>query len=484
MRLALALDVGTTTTTAVAVDEAGTIQRVARRTHGADVPNLASGHAEQDPERHRQVALAVLRELAADLPGAPVCLGITGQMHGVTLVDAGRRPLTHHITWQDRRANQPSDDDGPSYLQQYLERCTESDLRGTGCRLAPGYLAVTWFVLQQQGELPAGVSQAVMLTDWLAAELCTGPVTTDRSNAAASGVYDLARDCWSEPLLQAGGLTRELLPDVVESGAVQGHLCPAVAQQAGLPVGLAVCSPVGDNQASVIGSVPAGETALQITIGTGGQINWPIEEFVRVPGMDTRYLPVGRSMLVGAGFVGGDAYAWVNRCVRSWLEPFGVSPAADDVYDVLNRLAATAPVHLDGLSCEPFFRGTRPEPHRRGMFAGVANDNFTLGHLARSVLQGMATAFHDVSLRAGDVRPAQVTRIIGCGNGLEQNPLLTQLLADTFGLEVWFPAHQEAAAYGAALLAGTQTGLWSDLSSAGAGIHHVRAAAPASSPSH
>ncbi len=473
MRLALSLDVGTTTTTAVAVDDTGRIVRVARRTHQADVPNLPSGHAEQDPRRHRQIALEVLRELADGLTGEPCCLGVTGQMHGVTLVDDFRRPLTNHITWQDRRANLSPQDGGPSYLEMYLEKCAEPDMFGTGCRLSPGYLAVTLFVLQQSDELPADVSRAVMLTDWIAAELCDGPVRTDRSNAAASGVYDLQQDGWSASLLEGGGIRRDWLPNVMESGAVIGQLCAEVAHQTGLPQGLPICNAVGDNQASVIGSVPASETALQITIGTGGQINWPVDEFVRVPGMDTRYLPIGRQMLVGAGFVGGDAYAWVNRSMRSWLQHFGVSPRSDAVYDVLNRLAEETPAHCDGLTCEPFFRGTRPEPVRRGIFAGVSNDNFTPGHVARAVLQGIATAFHDVFERAGDRRPREVSRIIGCGNGLEQNRLLTRLLADAFGLEVWFPEHAEAAAYGAALLAGVQSGLWSDLPHAGQGIRHV-----------
>ena len=107
--------------------------------------------------------------------------------------------------------------------------------------------------------------------------------------------------------------------------------------------------------------------------------------------------------------------------------------------------------------------------------ARVAVDNFTPGHVARAVLRGIAEGMYWFYETAGDARPDNLDRIVGSGNGLRKNLLLADEFAKCFQREVWLPAHTEEAAYGTALLAGVETGLWSDLETAGACIRHVPA---------
>jgi sugar (pentulose or hexulose) kinase len=466
MSVVLAVDLGTTSTAAVALNEGGRLVDVARQAHAADVAGLPRGYAEQDLQRHWQCTIDVLAQLAQRLTSEPVALGLTGQMHSVLTLDAENRPSGNLVTWQDRRANE-SADGSATFLDSLLAQCSESAIDDTGCRLAPGYAAVTLFVQQKRGEISTGTARAALLADWVAARL-TGShcIVTERSNAASTGVYDLRNDRWSSELIVAASLQEEWFPQVVDAGTKLGGLSQAVAAATGLPAGLPVIVPIGDNQGSVLGSVPQAEPAIQITIGTGGQINWPVETFVRAEGMDTRPLPPDRLMLVGAGLAGGDAFAWVNRTVRSWLSALGVERDQSDVYAKLLELAGDVQPGADGLTCEPFFRGTRREPLRRGLFAGVGNDNMTPGHIARAVLEGIARSLHECWERA-DERPPDVRRIIGCGNGLEQNPLLVEILSRQFGLPIFAPRNSEAAACGAALLAGTSVGLWSDPAAAG-----------------
>ena len=478
MTYALALDLGTTTICTVAVGDDGRMAGNVRLNNTAPVPGLPAGHAEQNPRELWRLSCEALRQLAGQLDAPPHCLGLTGQMHGTLIVDSARQPLTNLITWQDRRGNAAGPGTSQTWLQAYLDRCAEDDLARTGCRLSAGYAGVTLFTLREQGQLPDHADKAAFLANWIGAELCDEPLVTDRSNAAAAGVYDLARDCWSAELLEAGGLPPRLFPEVQASGAVRGRLSAAAAALTGLPAGLPVCNAIGDNQAAVLGSVPAGSPAIQINIGTGGQINWPVPSFERVEGMDTRYLPHNRFMLVGAGLAGGDAYAWVNRTAQAWLAAFGMTLGSDEIYDRLNALAASRPAGNDGLQCAPLFRGTRRQPQARGTFAGVEFGNFTPGHVARAVLQGIAQALHGCCEQAGPAEPRHLTRIIGSGNGLRRNPLLVQVLAETFGREVWLSRHEEEAAYGAALLAGSATGLWPDLETAGRRIELRLAAAP------
>jgi sugar (pentulose or hexulose) kinase len=248
-----------------------------------------------------------------------------------------------------------------------------------------------------------------------------------------------------------------------------------MAGETGLPAGLPVSNAIGDNQAAVLGSVPAGQPAIQINVGTGGQINWPVSRFIRLEGMETRYLPVERLMLVGPGLSGGDAYAWVNRTAAKWLAAFGVERTADEIYGRMNELAAGLS-DMQDLVCNPLFRGSRWRPTARGEFRGVTFDNFSLGHVAQSVLRGIAQGMYAFYEAAGESSPRQLDCIIGSGNGLRKNPLLVREISRRFARPVWFPAHAQEAAYGAALLAGAATGLWPDLETAGRNIRLVPAA--------
>jgi sedoheptulokinase len=250
-------------------------------------------------------------------------------------------------------------------------------------------------------------------------------------------------------------------------------LPPRVAAQTGLPVELPICNAIGDNQAAVLGSVPSGDPAIQINVGTGGQINWPIDRFKRVDGMETRYLPHNRFMLVGAGLAGGDAYAWVNHTASAWLKSLGIESSQEEIYARMNESAAMLTDENHGLVCDPLFRGTRRDPHARAAFSGIGYDNFTLGHVARSVLQGIAAGMYSFYEQAGESRPEHLRHIVGSGNGLRKNRLLIEILEKIFQREIRLPIHQEAAAFGTALLAGSSTGLWPDLEAAESKIRLV-----------
>ncbi len=388
-------------------------------------------------------------------------------MHGGLVVAADRRSLTNLITWQDRRANLP-DPNGPgTYLDRVLEGCSAEVLYSAGCRPAAGFLGVTLAVLGRQGKsFSSAGDTAACIADWIGAELTDGSIATDPGNAESLGVFDLEHRAWSADLLAACGLSRSHMPEVRESGDVLGRISATIATATGLPAGLPVCNAIGDNQAAVLGSVPAGQPAIQINVGTGGQINWPVPRFTRLEGMETRYLPVGRLMLVGPGLSGGDAYAWVNRTAAKWLAAFGIDRTSDEIYARMNELAEGLTDEEDTLICEPLFRGTRWKPSVRGEFRGVTFDDFSLGHVAQSVLRGIAQGMYSFYEAAGKARPERLDRIIGSGNGLRNNPLLVQKSAADSSGRSGFPQHTQEAAYARHCSPDARTGLWSDLETA------------------
>jgi sugar (pentulose or hexulose) kinase len=479
MAVTLGLDFGTTSLSAVAVRDDGSLAARETLVHGAAIPGLPTGHSELRLKTLYEAGIELLGRLAVAVRGERIAgLGFSSQMHGGLLVDDTLLPQTELINWQDKRALTVPPDATRDLWTELLDRCPAPALEPTGCRLSPGYLGTTLFALHRLGTWPTHSTRALMVADWFAARVSGTSGAIDPTNAGSTGLFNIRDGHWSEELLQAAGVPRALLPEVRASGAVLGGLTADVAATTGLPVGLPVCNPLGDNQAAVIGSVPAAEPGIQINVGTGGQINWPLPRFARLPGMDTRALPVGRFMCVGAGLVGGDAYAWVQRTARQWLAAFGIERSSDEVYDVLNRLAAELPIDVDGLICDPLFKGSRQKPHARGQFQGITPENFSPGHVALAVLQGIVAGFYSFYEAAGDARPAHLSRIIGSGNGLRKNPLLVQELARRFERPVFVPVHEEEAAYGAALLAGVHTGLWSNLEQAGSVIRLKQVATP------
>jgi len=472
--LILGLDMGTTSISAVAVDEQGRIVRSVTRTHHAAVDGLPAEYAEQDPALILTAAMEALTELVQQCdPNQFLGLALTGQMHSTVLLNADRHVIGNVITWQDRRSLAA----GPNgtLLAELQRRASDSEMLNTGCRFSAGYLGTTLSALRQLGQLSPDVASVSFVADWIGSCLTHKSPVTDRSHAASSGLFDLKADDWNEALLQAAEIQRAWLPTVVDSGAVIGRLHSEIAEQLKLPSGLPVFNAIGDNQASVLSALPDFPGSVLINIGTGGQIVWRIPEFARQLPLDTRVLPgnpdrrSGRSvpqfMIVGAGLCGGDAIAWVNRTIRRWLADFGVTLTDEDIWKRLSEQVNPQSNSAE-LVCEPFFRGTRYEPERRGVFRGVGTDNFTPANLLVSVLDGIAQSMFDVWKSSPTSDEISLKQIVMAGNAVKHNPVLVEAVQRRFGVPVQVARHSEEAATGAAMLAGVHLGIWETLEDA------------------
>jgi sugar (pentulose or hexulose) kinase len=474
MPLLLGLDLGTTTITALAVDSAtGRVFGCATAANRAALP-CPPGRSEWDMNALAGTACDCLRQLAGQfgLRRDLAALGVTGQQHGVVLVDGELRPVGPFINWQDGRGEEPDPETGATWTQTARRLLGVEAPGRTGCRLATGYLAVTLYWLARHGQVPAGAT-ACFAMDYLVALLTGTPPVTDPTCAASAGVLDLARGDWADDLLAALDLPRELLPPVKPSGSRAGGLTGAMALKTWLPQGLPVFVGLGDNQASFLGSVADRAAGVLVNVGTGGQVvMWsPHLAFARA--LETRPFPGGGCLFVAAGLSGGSAYALLERFFRAVGRDVLGQVSAGEVYEAMNRLAAAAPAGADGVNCEPFFSGTRSEPWVRANWTGLSPANFTPGHLARALLEGLARSLADSQGRIAKLCGRAPGVLIGSGNGLRANPLLARIVADAFGLPLRVPAHREEAAFGAALLAGVGAGVWPDLDTAGRIIRYA-----------
>ena len=228
----------------------------------------------------------------------------------------------------------------------------------------------------------------------------------------------------------------------------------------GLPAGLPVCVGVGDNQASVYGSVAELEASVLVNVGTGGQVAAFSERFLYGDQLETRPFP-GGFLLVNAGLCGGRTYALMEKFFRQACGLSGESPP-DSLFEAMNRLAAGVPRGADGLRCNPLFTGTRSQPELRGSFEGISVDNFTPAHVTRALLEGMARVFAGGAREIEAVEGKPRRQLVGAGNGLRENPVLADCVAHEFALPLAVPRHREEAAFGAALLAAVGLGAIAD----------------------
>ncbi len=463
----LGIDLGTTTIAGVVLDT-DSAQVIARHS----IPNdsrlsgdeKSPGRSEWDIDRMVELSLQVISTVTEHIEvNALAGLGVTGQMHGMVLLDAASEPVSPFIGWQDQRCEEQVSGDR-TYLQQMLELGGDG-FEQSGCTPATGYMGSTLFWLKHNDLLPADTT-ACFAPDYLVSRLCDSQPVTDSTNAASAGLFDVMADAWNDELIAALGLCARHLPPVQPGCQAVGNLTEPSATRTGLPAGLPVANGCGDNQASFAGSVADYDRSVLVNIGTGAQISAFTEQLLLAEGLDLRPALGSGFLLVGAGLCGGRSY----QLLRDFFYQVGrdIFGLADmpDIYDVLNQVASEVPPGADGLHCEPLFTGSRQQPERRAIWRGMSPANFTPGHMARALLEGLAEQIKILYKRMQQAGLGDHDLLVGSGNAIRKNQLLADILSASFDLPLQMTIYTEEAAVGAALCAAVATGQFSDIQQA------------------
>ena len=218
--------------------------------------------------------------------------------------------------------------------------------------------------------------------------------------------------------------------------------------------GVPVMGSIGDNQASLFGSVRDLEDTVLLNVGTGSQISFVSEEFVECGGsVELRPCTESSYILVGASLCGGRAYAMLEQFYR---EVSGTDSGAkmysrmqEQAEDFLEKYGKEAVWKVDTA-----FSGTRSDPSRRGMITGIGVENFHPGALTAGVICGILDERHEQYEQMCKLTGKKATRLAGSGNGIRRNPLMRKLAEEMFGMPMYVSEYEEEAACGAALCAG------------------------------
>ncbi len=468
----ISIDLGTSKLCAVAVDTA-TLRpvEVVSCPNDADVPDLPNGHHEQNPRRIWQSVTGLLRRLTVTLPNRTRihALSISGQMHGVMPADASMEPVGNLITWRDSRWPSSLNLSSPDAYPELSTGLAETAAQRTGCGLHPGYGGATLAWLAERDGIPAGAF-ALSLAGYIAARL-SGVLACDTNHAASWGILDIKTNRWNEELVSRLKIPERVLPPVVPSAAPLGTITVEAAEETGIPEGTLVCAPVGDNQAAVIGAAGFDSDSIVVNLGTGGQVSIPPAEWSSSGqgpadsadgSFETRPMPGGGFIRVGASLCGGWSYAYLKEFCRDLIREIAGTELDDEaLYAGLNRLAAETFMR-DGSPHESpqvdtRFAGIRGDETIRGKITGIDTSNFTIANLAHGFLRGMVTELHEMAAPF----IAGKTRVVASGNAVRRNPLMPKIISDVFGLPCLVPKGIEEAAIGAAVAAALEMGLHS-----------------------
>ncbi len=464
----LGIDVSTTATKAVLIDERGKTVAAASSTYELSTPKPL--WAEQDPALWWRAARdAIGRALAESGVAADsvAAVGLTGQMHGLVLLDEAGEVLRPAILWNDQRAAAECD-----LMRETLG--LEELVRITGNDAFPGFTApkLLW-VKRHEPEIYGRVRQVLLPKDYLRYRL-TGAYATDRAGAGGTLMLDLKSRDWSRPLLEAFDIPADWLPPTHEGTEVTGHLSAAAAATTGLLAGTPVVGGGGDQAAQAVGTGAIAPGVVALTLGTSGVVFAASERpLVERSGRlhafphavpDTWH--VMGVMLSAAGSL---------RWYRDVVAP-GV-----DFADLVAEAEGVAP-GADGLTFLPYLSGERTphaDPHARGAFVGL-----TLAHgrphMTRAVLEGVAFGLRDNLALMAEVGLSGVAQVRVSGGGAK-SPLWRRILADALGVELVEVGATEGAAFGAALLAGVGAGVWASAADAcGAGVELRESTRPSS----
>jgi len=440
----LALDLGTTSLKAEAFDPSG--RRLASASDTYPTARPAAKAAEQDPDDWWRATRNVVAGLLANpvLAGSKlIAIGLSGQMHGVVLRDAGGRLVRPCLIWADER--------GGERLGRLAGRVDPArSLAITGNPLNAGFSAAKLDWLRaNEAEAWRSVATILFPKDELRLRL-TGEIATDATDASGSLLLDLARRSWSAELADAWEIDLALLPPIWPSAAVAGQLTAAAAAELGLAAGIPVMTGAGDTPAAALGlGIGAGmHGAGMLGIGTAAQLLVAST----APAID----PLGRLnalchatpdewCAMAAVLDGGGALEWVRSIVGGGGESIGTLIAE----------AELVPAGAGGLTFLPHLSGERTP----GMDAAATASFIGLtarhgrAHLVRAVLEGVAYSIReglDVLSETG-MRPTEL-RVGGTPAG---SLVWVRILTDVLGLEIQMSGVEQASARGAALIAAT-----------------------------
>ena len=462
MRYLIGVDLGTSATKTVLFDEELHVKASSSKAYPLSQPE--NGWAEQQPEDWYEATAETIRSVLEQSgidPHDVAGIGLSGQMHGLVMLDEENEVLRPAIIWCDQRTGKE--------CREITERVGREKLIAITANPAlTGFTAskILW-VRNHEPEIYAKCRHILLPKDYVRFKM-TGAYATEVSDASGMQLLDVPHRCWSKELLRILDIDEAMLAKVYESPDIAGRVHEAFARKSGLCAGTPVVGGAGDNAAAAVGTGIVEDGKAFTTIGTSGVVF----AHTSTPRID----PEGRVHtfccavpgcwhVMGVTQAAGLSLKWAKDQIadryRAEAEQQGC-----DVYDLINKDVADVPRGSRRLLYLPYLMGERTphlDPDCRGVFFGLSAIH-TQADLLRAVMEGVSCSLTDC-LQVLCEMQVGIDEMMACGGGAK-SPIWRQMLADMFGCNVSTITSEEGPALGVAILAGVGTGIFQDVPTA------------------
>jgi xylulokinase len=446
----LGIDTSTTSSKALLIDEKGDVIAVASNPHMLQTPKPL--WSEQDPREWWEAVSASIKSVLqkAGISGEGVAaVGLTGQMHGLVLLDETGNVLRPAILWNDQRTQSQCDE-----IHQVVGK--DKFIQITGNVALTGFTApkILW-VKENEPDVFAKAKHVLLPKDYIRYKL-TGEYAMDKADGAGTVLFDLKKRDWSEEVLSSLAIPHSWMPKTFEGTEFTGYVTEEAAQLTGLKAGTPVAAGGGDQAAGAVGMGVVEPGIIGLTVGTSGVV------FATTP--SALIEPEGRLHAFCHAVPGMWHFMGVMLSAAGSLQWYRDSLAASMGFDDLLKEAESIPAGSEGLQFLPYLSGERtphPDPLARGAFIGLTLRH-SRAHMTRAVLEGVAFGLKDSFTLIQNAGLGGITQVRASGGGTK-GALWRQIMASVLDAELVTVNTTEGAAYGAALLAGVGGGAWSDV---------------------
>jgi xylulokinase len=376
-------------------------------------------------------------------------VGLTGQMHGLVLLDDAGEVLRPAILWNDQRTQAECDE-----IHARIGR--ERFIQISGNVALTGFTApkILW-VQKNEPEVYARARHVLLPKDYIRFKL-TGEYAMDKADGAGTVLFDLKSRDWSAEVLETLGIDPAWMPRTFEGPVFTGRLTREAALATDLKEGTPVAAGGGDQSAQAVGVGAVEPGVVALTVGTSGVV------FATTPSALVE--PEGRLHAFCHAVPGMWHFMGVMLSAAGSLQWYRDTLAPTMSFDELLKEAEPVLAGSEGLQFLPYLSGERtphPDPLARGAFIGLTLRHGR-GHMTRAVLEGVAFGLKDSFTLIQNAGLGEIKQVRASGGGTK-GALWRQILASALEAELVTVNTSEGAAFGAALLAGVGTGAWSDV---------------------
>ncbi len=462
MKYAIGVDIGTSGTKSVMFDEKGNV--IASAAIEYPLYQEKNGYAEQEPSDWYNASVNTIKKIVSDSkvdPADITGIGISGQMHGLVMLDENNEVIRKSIIWCDQRT---------------AKECAEITEKVGAKRLIEitANPALTGFtaskILWVRNNEPENYKKCrhILLPKDYVRFMLTGEYATEVSDASGMQLLDVPNRCWSDEVLEKLDIDKSLLAKVYESPEITGKITAKAAALTGLMEGTPVVGGAGDNAAAAVGTGIVSDGKAFTTIGTSGVV------FAHTSKVQID--PKGRvhtfcCAVPGCWHIMGVTQAaclslkWFrdNFCEAEMNEAKEKNVSE---YYLMDKEAENIPIGSDKLLYLPYLMGERTphlDPDVRGMFFGLSAMH-TKAHFIRAVLEGVAYSLRDCKNIISEMG-TEISDMMACGGG-GTSPLWRSMLADLYNCPVKTVACKEGPALGVAILAFVGTGVYNTVEEA------------------